>query len=65
MRGGDANGTSRNYFGLRVPSIAMDLLESERFRNSDLGVEAIAYGGMSAPPQIPARLLKLRYPVSK
>jgi len=47
-----------------VPSIAMDLLESERFRNSDLGVESIAYGGTSAPPQIPARLLKLRYPVS-
>jgi len=47
-----------------VPSIAMDLLQSERFRNSDLGLETISYGGMSSPPQIAKRLNKLRNPIS-
>ncbi|KAF8332680.1 long-chain-fatty-acid-CoA ligase [Cantharellus anzutake] len=46
-----------------VPSVAVDLLESEKFRNSEHELESIAYGGASAPPQLPKKLSKLRSPV--
>ncbi|KAF8332679.1 long-chain-fatty-acid-CoA ligase [Cantharellus anzutake] len=44
-----------------VPSIVVDLLESERFRNSEHELETISYGGASAPSQLPARLSKLLF----
>lgn len=42
-----------------VPSIALDLLETEKFRKTRSTLEAISYGGAPAPAVIPLGITKL------
>ena len=46
-------------FSCSIPSIALDLLESEEFTKNKNTVESVAYGGAVAPSTIPRAVSKL------